>query len=188
MEKRISVIVLAFLLSSTLSLPSEDGSPSGDVLGELLPSSTRIEISPDPNSIRDLGSPTISEGKEGERGLWADSSIGTYTTSGLNLDNDVPSDMLEPRSDLMVVLVSSENGLWESRVAILEAADVAVRATIPPSGFLVQGTIEELLSVSRLPFVEASHTVPLALLVEKRLWEQQNTSEVEVIGLSLIHI
>jgi len=182
MEKRISVIVLAFLLSSTLSLPSEDGSPSGDVLGELLPSSTRIEISPDPNSIRDLGSPTISEGKEGERGLWADSSIGTYTTSGLNLDNDVPSDMLEPRPDLMVVLVSSENGLWESRVAILEAADVAVRATIPPSGFLVQGTIEELLSVSKLPFVEASHTAPLALLVEKRLWEQQNTSEVEVIG------
>jgi len=182
MEKRISVIVLAFLLSSTLSLANEDTPSSREDLEEISTNSNRIEISPDPNSIRDLGSPTTIEGKEGGRGLWADSSIGTYTTSGLLLDHDIPSAMLETRPDLMVILISSETGLWEARVSILEEADVAVRATIPPSGFLIQGTSEELSAVSRLSFVEASHAVPLALMVEKRLWEHKTTAEVEVIG------
>ena len=182
MEKRVSVIVLAFLLSSTISISNEDTKSSSQFLEDSPWTSNRIEISPDPNSIRDLGSPTISEGKEGERGLWADTPIGTYTTSGLLLDAHIPLDMLQTRSDLMLVLITSEKGLWEARVGILESAEVAIRATIPPSGFLIQGTVDELIAVSRLSFVEASHTVPIGLIVERHLWETKTDTDVEVVG------
>ncbi len=94
--------------------------------------------------------------------------------------------MAMERSDLMMVLISPDTGLWDARVGILEAAKVAVRTTIPPSGFLIQGAMEELESVSDLPFVEASHPVPLALIVDDRLWDAQSTTEVEVIGWKLL--
>jgi len=182
MEKQVSSLVLIILLSSTLSIPNHEDTSSEANPNELYSDVTRIEISPDPDSVRDLGTPIISDGKEGQRGLWADSSIGIFTSSGLLLDSDIPSSMMEARSDLMMVLISPETGLWDARVAIIESANVAVRTTIPPSGFLIQGTSEELRSVSRLPFVLASHSVPLALIVEERLWEQQSMTEVEVIG------
>jgi uncharacterized membrane protein len=182
MEKHVSVFVLIVLLSSTLSLPNQEPTSYDEMRDELATDVTRIEISPDPDSVRDLGTPIIVEGEEGQRGPWADSSIGTYTTSGLLLDTEIPSSMMGTRSDLMMVLISPETGLWDARGGILEAANVAVRTTIPPSGFLIQGTSEELGSVSSLPFVVASHPVPLALIVEDSLWDQQSISEVEVIG------
>jgi hypothetical protein len=126
MEKQISAFVLIFLLSSTLSLPNQDPPNEDGALDELSSDVTRIEISPDPNSVRDLGAPTISEGTEGGRGLWADSSIGVFTASGLLLDSGIPPSMALERSDLMVVLISPDTGLWEARVGILEAANVAV--------------------------------------------------------------
>ena len=182
MEKQISAFILIFLLSSTLSLPNQ-GAPTPDgIPDELSTDVTRIEISPDPNSVRDLGAPIISQGEEGSRGLWADSSIGAFTTSGLLLDHGIPPSLMVDRSDLMMVLISPDTGLWEARVGILEAADVAVRTTIPPSGFLIQGTSEELESVSSLQFVAASHSVPLALIVDDSLWDEQSITEVEVIG------
>lgn len=182
MEKHVSALVLIVLLSSTLSLPNQEPPSFEETRDELSMDVTRIEISPDPHSVRDLGAPTIAEGEEGQRGPWADSSIGTYTTSGLLLDSEIPSSMMGARSDLMMVLISPETGLWDARVGILEAANVSVRTAIPPSGFLIQGTSEELGSVSSLPFVVASHPVPLALIVEDKLWSQQSITEVEVIG------
>ena len=182
MEKQVSTLILIVLLSSTLSIPHHHDQ-SGETPQEALSSDVkRIEISPDPNSVRDLGSPEISEGEEGFRGLWADSSIGIYTTSGLLPHSEIPASLTQPRSDLMIVLVSSETGLWDARTSMLEAANVAVRTTIPPSGFLIQGGKEALQSVTRLPFIEASHSVPLALMVEDALWRQQSITEVELIG------
>ena len=147
MEKHVSVFVLIVLLSSTLSLPNQEPPSYDEMRDDLSTDVTRIEISPDPHSVRDLGTPIIAEGEEGQRGPWADSSIGTYTTSGLLLDAEIPSSMMGARSDLMMVLISPETGLWDARMGILEATNVAVRTTIPPSGFLIQGTSEELDSV-----------------------------------------
>ena len=153
MEKRVSALILVVLLSSTMSNLDKHSQSGEGTSGELYPEVTRIEISSDPNSVRDLGSPAISEGTEGHRGLWADSSIGIYTTSGLLPHMEVPSSLMEARPDLMIVLVSPDTGLWDARTSILESAQVAVRTTIPPSGFLIQGGKEALQSVSRLPFV-----------------------------------
>ena len=182
MQKRISALILIVLISSTLSTPENRSQSGEETGGELYPEVTRIEISPDPNSVRDLGSPVISEGTEGHRGLWADSSIGIYTASGLLPDMDVPNTLMESRPDLMIVLVSPDIGLWDARTSILESAHVAVRTTIPPSGFLIQGDKEAPQSVSRLPFIEASHSVPVALIVEERLWDSESMTEVEMTG------
>ena len=182
MEKRVSALILIVLISSTLSTPENRSQSGEETGGELYPEVTRIEISPDPNSVRDLGSPVISEGTEGQRGLWADSSIGIYTASGLLPHMDVPNTLMESRPDLMIVLISPDTGLWDARTSILESAHVAVRTTIPPSGFLIQGGKEALQSVSRLPFIEASHSVPLALIVEERLWASEAMTEVEMTG------
>ena len=122
MEKRVSSFILIFLLSSTLSLPDQESPTQAEIPDELPTEVTRIEISPDPNSVRDLGSPVISEGTEGQRGLWADSSIGIYTVSGLLPHMDVPNTLMESRPDLMIVLVSPDIGLWDARTSILESA------------------------------------------------------------------
>ena len=62
MQKRISALILIVLISSTLSTPENRSQLGEETGGELYPEVTRIEISPDPNSVRDLGSPVISEG------------------------------------------------------------------------------------------------------------------------------
>ena len=51
MEKQISVFILIFLLSSTLSIPNQGEPTTGATLEELPADVTRIEISPDPNSV-----------------------------------------------------------------------------------------------------------------------------------------
>ena len=56
MEKRVSALILIVLLSSTLSNLDKHSQSGEGTSGELYPEVTRIEISPDPNSVRDLGS------------------------------------------------------------------------------------------------------------------------------------
>tara|TARA_B100000686_G_scaffold281016_1_gene302491 strand:+ start:2151 stop:6644 length:4494 start_codon:yes stop_codon:yes gene_type:complete len=182
MQKQISALVLVILLSSTFPLTTQVEVESPESENNLLPEHTRIEISPDPNSIRDLGAPKVVDGSEGHRGPWADSSIGTFTSEGLVLRETIPEILREPRPDLLMVIISPETGLWDARIGILEAAEVAVRTTIPPSGFLLQGSSKELDTVKGLPFLTSSHSVPLALIIDDLLWNLQTTSDVEMIG------
>ncbi|MBI88362.1 MAG: hypothetical protein CMB67_04990 [Euryarchaeota archaeon] len=183
MRKQISTLVLLILLSSTLNISAKQIPEGESEESELGFDTTRIEISPDPDRIRDLGLPQISEGSEGHRDVWADSSIGVFTEEGLILREDVPEDLRDFRPDLMVVIISPKTGLWEARENILEHSEVAIRTTIPPSGFLIQGSQEDLRSVRDLPFVEASHSVPVAMVVDSQLWGQaESIEEVEIIG------
>ncbi|RAH05238.1 MAG: hypothetical protein CMA00_004550 [Methanobacteriota archaeon] len=183
MRKQISTLVLLILLSSTLNIQTQQGQAVAPEESELASDITRIEISPDPDRIRDLGLPAITDGQEGNREVWADSSIGVYTKEGLILREDVPEELREFRPDLMVAIISPHTGLWDARGQILENSEVAIRTTIPPSGFLIQGSPESLKSIMDLPFVEASHSVPVAMVVDSQLWGQTGSSEeVEITG------
>ena len=113
MRKQISALLLIILLSSTLNFHDQSEKYSEDAKVILTPEINRIEISPDPNSIRDLGRPLISEGKEGARDPRAESSIGIFSDDGLLLSKSVPRQLLEPRKDLMIVVIESETGLWD---------------------------------------------------------------------------
>ena len=84
------------------------------------------------------------------------------------------------KMSLMSLLINPDVGLWDARTQIIEAADVAVRSTIPPSGFLLQGSAGELSEVSELTTVTSSHQVPVAMMIDSQLWEDDSQSIVEV--------
>ena len=105
MKTPVSVLILALLLSSYAPIASDDADIASDVASPLEPQITRIEISPDPNSIRNLGAPTILSGSEASRPIRADSSIGVYTDSGLFLSNELPDRLKAPRPDLILSLI-----------------------------------------------------------------------------------
>ena len=182
MQKQIASLVLVILLSSTMPFSSQEEEASEKKEKELISAYNRIEISPDPNSIRDLGEPILSNGSEESRLPIAESSIGTYTNSGLMINENIPDYLMEDRKDLMMVIISSNIGLWDARIALLESAEVAVRTTIPPSGFLLQGSAKQLDIVTNLPFVDSSHSVPIALILDQHLWDLSEDKQVEMIG------
>ncbi|MEC8874751.1 MAG: hypothetical protein VX502_05105, partial [Candidatus Thermoplasmatota archaeon] len=184
MKKQVSLLILVLLLSSFAPIASPHSDNTTDEATPLEPLLTRIEISPDPDSISDLGLPSRLSGFEAPRPVRADSSIGAFSDSGLFLDAELPDRLRTTRPDLMIVLIDSEVGLWDARNEISDAAGVAIRSTIPPSGFLVQGTETELGVVSGLPIVTSSHEVPLALLLDSLLWDDTPDvlTEIELLG------
>ena len=181
MQKRSVVLVLAVLLLSYSPLPHDTSSVDETMLRY---TPDRIEIAPDPDSIQDLGVPVIYDGFEDIRPNRADSSIGVYTEAGLLLGVEMNSELAQYRSDLAIAIVDGQVGLWDARKAILEAADVEIRSTIPPSGFLIQAQPNDLPSIMDLKEIVAIHEVPSALLVhpDLRLIHGEGQIPVEVIG------
>ena len=187
MQKRSVMLVLAVLLLSYSPLPLDDS--SGDVTA-LRYSPDRVEISPDPDSIQDLGAPIIYSGYEDIRANRADSSIGVYTEAGLLPGVEMSPELAEYRTDLAIAIVDGQVGLWDARHAIMDAAEVEIRSTIPPSGFLIQAKPSEFDSIADLKEVVAVHKVPSALLVhpELRLMSGEGEILVEVIGWKDINL
>ncbi|MBL11883.1 MAG: hypothetical protein CMB46_03630 [Euryarchaeota archaeon] len=184
MNQRVTLLVLGILMLS-YSPPMGHGYEIQAEGSEELPTGfERVEISPDPNSIRDLGEPTVHEGLEDVRQVIADSVIGIYTESGLIPRLSMDSGIAIPRSDLVMALVDGEVGLWEARVELSEIEGIEIRSTIPPSGFLIQGTGESLEALSTANSVVAIHYVPAGLLVHESLMQFTAGDEVqvEVIG------
>lgn len=184
MTKRSVTLMMTILLLSyapILDQSSTEGNTSMESLDRMV---EKVEISPDPNSIQDLGAPLIYSGFEDFRAIRADSSIGVYTQVGLLPAVQMSVELANPRNDLAVVLIDGEVGLWEARQALLEAADIEIRSTIPPSGFLVQAAPESLSTLSQVKEVEAVHEVPAGLLVhpDLRMDNGDQTLLVEVLG------
>ncbi|NDF33537.1 MAG: hypothetical protein EB157_03120 [Euryarchaeota archaeon] len=143
----------------------------------------RVEIAADPNSIQDLQSPTVSQGFERVRDNTADSIIGLYTESGLIPSVHLPNSLTQPRSDLAMVIVDGDVGIWDARLEVESSAEVEIRTTIPPSGFLVQGTTEELNKLEFNSVVVAVHPVPTGLLVHPLLTVvEEGSIMVEILG------
>ena len=184
MNKRVTLLVLGILMLSyapSMGLVSDSTMDDSQGLNTGL---DRVEISPDPNSIRDLGQPTIYEGMEDVREVTADSVIGIYTKLGLIPRISMDAQISEPRSDLVIALVDGQVGLWDARTEISEIEGIEIRSTIPPSGFLIQGTEESLDSLFAVNSVVAIHEVPSGLLARNSLLHLPAGYEVqvEVIG------
>ena len=80
----------------------------------------RIEISPNPNSIADLGTPIITDGFELTRSETADSSIGVFTHSGLIPSVYFSEEIAIIREDLALVIIDGNTGLWDARMELME--------------------------------------------------------------------
>jgi len=184
MTKRSVTLIMIVLLLSYAPVPDYSPTEDNPIVQSLDRTVERVEISPDPNSIQDLGSPLIYSGSEDLRVIRADSSIGVYTLAGLLPSVHMSTELTQPRNDLAIVLVDGEVGLWEARMAILEVGNIEVRSTIPPSGFLVQAPPGDITALSLVEEVEAIHVVPAGLLVhpDLRLANGEQTLLVEVLG------
>tara|TARA_B100001175_G_scaffold317929_1_gene337728 strand:+ start:5058 stop:9542 length:4485 start_codon:yes stop_codon:yes gene_type:complete len=182
--KRAVVLVLSVLLLSYLPILGEDDDRVKPQQEGLEYSLERVEISPDPNSIRSLGSPSIYDGPEDSRQVIAHSSIGTYSLNGLIPSTHMDHSLEIPRSDLAIALVDGQTGLWDARMDILQLEGISIRSTIPPSGFLIQGSHSSLVKLNSLESVVSIHDVPSGLLVHPSLrhTSQQFDLMIEVIG------
>ena len=160
MGQRIAVALIGLFLISLFPIGDFNTDQAEDSTESLDWSVNRIEISADPNSIQDLQSPTVTEGFERVRDNNADSSIGIYTVSGLIPSVHLPNYFSHPRPDLAMVIVDGDVGIWNARLELESSAEVEIRTTVPPSGFLVQGTPQELDKMTTNSVVVAIHPVP----------------------------
>ena len=184
MTKRAVVLVLAVLLLSYLPITGDEGNPSNSHNEDLDIKIERVEVSPDPDSIQDLGTPIIYEGSEQTRQIIAHSTIGTYTTEGLIPSTYMDASLASSRSDLALAIIDGQTGLWDSRIDILQIEGISIRSTIPPSGFLIQGTPESLGELQNIESIVAIHNVPSGLMVHQSLRNPLPSADymVEVIG------
>mgnify|MGYP003310813326 FL=1 len=183
MGQRIAVALIGLFLISLFPVGDFNINQAEDSTDSLDWSVNRIEIAADPNSIQDLQSPTVTEGFERVRDNYADSSIGVYTESGLIPSVHLPNSLSHSRLDLAMVVVDGDVGIWDARLELESSAEVEIRTTVPPSGFLVQGTPQELDKLTINSVVVAVHPVPIGLLVHPLLKVIEDGSiMVEILG------
>ena len=184
MAKRTVYLILGVLLLSYIPLNDSMVDSQDSFSGLLDESIERTEISPDPNSISDFGAPRIINSSEISRSESADSSIGVYTHSGLIPSVYFSEDISYPRTDLAIVIIDGETGLWDARMEIMEISGIEIRSTIPPSGYLIQGKSEQLEMLETLQSIVSIHEVPAGLLVHSALYDPPNdeTLVVEIVG------
>ncbi|MEE2747606.1 MAG: S8 family serine peptidase [Candidatus Thermoplasmatota archaeon] len=159
--------ILAVLLLASAAPFSTPHPPISEVYDEPSPSVERIEIIPDPNSIQSASPSGSWDGEELHRETIADTHLGIFTIDGLQSDIEVPEVLTTIRTDIALVLIDGEVGLWDGRVALTELPGIEVRAHIPPSGFLIQGHPHALAAAAKLPMVSAVHSLPLAFMVDQ---------------------
>lgn len=183
MNQRMVILVLGLFLFSYLPISDYDEFENSSESSFLNLDFIRTEISPNPDTMSNLDISSVYFGPEDTRDTRADSSIGVYTNNGLIPITSMKSELTLTRSDLMIVLIEGDVGLWDARIEIYESANVEIRATIPPSGFLVQGSQDELNKISKLSFISTSHTVPVGLLVDPNLYNYGSNEKI-IIELS----
>ena len=122
-----------------------------------------------------------------ERPLLAHSRIGIHDTSGVLFEHEVPEELLLPRPDLSLVLVSTDFRLSDVRASISDQVGVEVREFIAPSGLLVQGTQNGLSSLVNVDGVAAVQPVPLAMLVDFSVMVMEQDGEACELNQKGVH-
>lgn len=184
MSKRTVCIILGLFLLSYIPATNFFDEPEESFDTAMGDKIERVEISPNPNSITDLGSPVISDGYEITRSEIAESSIGVFTHSGLIPSVYFSEDLSSIREDLALVIIDGETGLWDARMEIMEINGIEIRSTIPPSGYLVQGTDKQLNELKNIESIHSIHDVPAGLLVHPSLYDapEDQSLVVEITG------
>ena len=115
-----------------------------------------------------------------DRPLIAHSRLGIHDTSGILFEQEIPEELLTPRPDLRLVLVSTEFRFAEIRAEISELNGVEVREFIAPSGLLVQGTQAGLARLAQVTGVASVQPVPLAMVVDYSIMNVQDSTPVRI--------
>ncbi len=170
------LLVLVLFLSTNSALFYPDS--TDEVAEDLQPEWVRFEVKKDVYFNAE-GSLDESLAEEARAPL-AIGPFGTFDTNGLTLSRPVPESWLEPRFDLLMLLVSNEQRIHEVRTELSDIEGLAVREYIAPSGLLVQGTPAALRTAEQHPTLLASHAVPLGMLVDGDLLDVVLLTDGEV--------
>lgn len=166
MKQRIALTILTVLLLCSLAPLSYPTSSVPDVIDEGTSGIERIVLTPDPDRIGSASPSASWDGEEQVRQTIADTHLGIFTEDGLQSDVEIPEVLTTIRTDIALVLIDGDVGLWSGRVALTELPGIEVRAHIPPSGFLIQGHPQAIAAAAELSVVSAVHPLPLAFMVD----------------------
>ena len=106
-----------------------------------------------------------------ERAPLAMSTLGTFDAQGLEVSRPVPAELLEPRFDTLLLIVSNEMRFHDVRHELNDQPGLAVREFIAPSGLLVQGTPSALAQAGEHPAVITAHAVPIGMFLHHDLMD-----------------
>ncbi|MEC8789493.1 MAG: S8 family serine peptidase [Candidatus Thermoplasmatota archaeon] len=132
------------------------------------------------DSIRNFVGQLDSSQSLEDRPLIAHSRLGIHDSSGILFEQEIPEELLTPRPDLRLVLVSTEFRFAEVRADISEQNGVEVREYIAPSGLLVQGTQAGLLRLAQVTGVASVQQVPLAMVVDYSMMNAEQFTPVRI--------
>ena len=166
MRHRIVFCILGVLLLASAGPFATPPAVISDTSEEQTSGIERIVITPDPDSIGSASPSASWDGDERVRETTAETHIGLFTIDGLESNIEVPQILSTIRTDIALVLIDGNVGLWDGRVALSELPGIEIRAHIPPSGFLIQGHPQSIAAVSELSIVAAVHSLPLAFMVD----------------------
>ena len=169
LRHRIVFCILGILLLSSMAPLSTPNASISTDNEEGTSGIERIEIHPDPDSIRSAHPSASWDGEERIRETIADTHLGVFTVEGLQSDVEVPEVLTTIRTDIALVLIEGDVGLWPGRVALTELPGIEIRAHIPPSGFLIQGHPQAIAAAADLSVVAAVHSLPLAFMVDRHV-------------------
>ena len=114
MNQRTTVLILAILLMSYFPSLGYDSETESDETNFLDQNYKRTEISLNPNTMHSLSLVSSYFESEETRNLRADTPIGIFTEIGLIPSVLMKSELTSPRSDLLLILIDEETGLWDA--------------------------------------------------------------------------
>lgn len=100
-----------------------------------------------------------------ERQLIANSRLGVWDNSGLEVSRPLPAEYLEPRADLSLLIVDNSRFISDVRQELNSIRGLEVKEFISPSGLIVQGTFNARLSSFAVDGIDSVHEVPISLLL-----------------------
>ncbi len=169
-SNRISAGVFVFLLlfstSSSLLIPRGD---SGNEITTFNPDWVRFEVSDDVyrEAIGVMDESVMDE----TRDALAITPLGTFDETGLTLERPVPEAFLEPRFDVLMLIVSNDMRFHDARLELEQVPGLAVREFISPSGLMVQGTPAALQEAEQHKAILTSHAVPIGMFLHADLMD-----------------
>ena len=159
----VFVVLLLFSTTSSLLLPPSQS----DEVTTFNPEWVRFEVREDVyHDAKGVMDETLTPE---HRALEARTPIGVFDHLGFTLDRPVPNDLLEPRFDVLMLIVSNEMHLQEVRNELDRQPGLAVREFVSPSGLMVQGTPHALQQAEQHPGIATGHAVPLAMFLHNDL-------------------
>lgn len=180
----VFVLLLLFSTSSSLLTPRGGG---GNEVSTFNPDWVRFEVSDD--VYREAIGVMDESLTDETRDPLAITPLGTFDATGLTLERPVPESFLEPRFDVLMLIVSNDMRIHDVRMELEQVPGLAVREFISPSGLMVQGTPHALQQAELQRAVLISHAVPIGMFLHPDLMDLVLLNEGEsAIGDLLLRL